>query len=248
MSDILFGLLLTFVLGIFILLGAGIVFLTKNNDKFVNFSISVAFGVMTMLMLLELMPETIEHLNNNYLTFIVSLLSGIIILKLLDKIIPHHKHDFSSHEDHMHLNHIGMVSSVALFLHNIIEGMAVYSTSLSSRKLGLLVSIGVGLHNIPMGMVIASTYQKANNNVKKTIFVLLLVSLSTFLGGAFMGIFGNLINDKMIGILLAVTLGMLVYIVVLELLPQILHTKDKKTTIMGVFLGTILFLLTLFID
>lgn len=248
MNDILFGLLLTFILGIFILIGAGIVFLTKNNDKFVNFSISVAFGVMTMLMILELIPETLEHLNNNYLTFIISLLGGIIILKLLDKIIPHHKHDFSNHENHMHLNHISMVSSIALFLHNIIEGMAVYSTSISSHKLGLLVSIGVGMHNIPMGMVIASTYQKANNNVKKTIFVLLLISLSTFLGGVLMGMFGGLIDDKMIGVLLGLTLGMLVYIVILELFPQILHTKDKKTTIMGVLLGTILFLLTLFID
>ena len=40
----------------------------------------------------------------------------------------------------------------------MIEGMAIYTSVLSSVELGTLMCIGVGLHNIPMGMVLASTF------------------------------------------------------------------------------------------
>ncbi|MEG0908962.1 MAG: hypothetical protein RSH78_01210, partial [Bacilli bacterium] len=52
--------------------------------------------------------------------------------------------------------------------------------AISSPKLGLMVGLGVGIHNIPLGIVIASTYQKANNNQKKTIIISLII-LSPFI-------------------------------------------------------------------
>ena len=42
------GLLLTLLLGLFIVVGAFIVFLTKNNTKFIDFSIALAAGVIFM--------------------------------------------------------------------------------------------------------------------------------------------------------------------------------------------------------
>ena len=54
------GLLLTLLLGIFIIIGAIIVFITKNNDKFIEFSISLACGVILMLITTHLLPEAYE--------------------------------------------------------------------------------------------------------------------------------------------------------------------------------------------
>ena len=58
------ALLLTLILGIFIIIGAVIVFLTKNNDRFVEFSISLAFGVMGMLIFIDLLPEAFEIIDS----------------------------------------------------------------------------------------------------------------------------------------------------------------------------------------
>jgi len=54
------GLWLTFLLGIFIVLGAIVVFYCENSEKFIEFSIALATGVILMLILIDLIPEVIE--------------------------------------------------------------------------------------------------------------------------------------------------------------------------------------------
>lgn len=88
----LIGLGLTLTVGIFILIGSLIIVFTKNNQKIVNFSISLAFTVMIGLVFLELFPEAIEHLNNVIYVLGFAIL-GILLLKLLDYFIPHHEHN-----------------------------------------------------------------------------------------------------------------------------------------------------------
>lgn len=242
------GLLITLFLGLFILVGTLIVFITKNNDKFIQFSLSLAFGVMVTLIVLDLIPEAIELVGDkfdntkSFLIIFISTLLGIFILKLLDKFVP--DHDDDGEIDNDNLLHIGVVSSIALVLHNIIEGMAVYTTVTSSLKLGLMVSIGVGLHNIPLGMVIASTFYTSNKSKKKTILISFLISISTFIGGLLMCLISSLINDLLLGILLCITLGMLLYIIIFELFPHIIKTKYKSISIIGVISGIALLIIS----
>lgn len=245
----IYGLFFTLLLGLFILIGAGIVFLTKNNDKFVQFSLSIALGVMITLVGIDLLPEVIEIMGNafdRWLAFIlivILILVGIGGLKILDHFIP--DHDDDGELDNENLHHIGIVSSIALVLHNIIEGMAIYSTFVSSFKLGLMVSIGVGLHNIPLGMVVASTFYKYNNDKRKTLLISLFISLSTFVGGIVMYLLSSLISELLLGILLSITLGMIIYIVIFELLPPVVESKYRKISIVGILLGISLMLISL---
>lgn len=254
MSDLL---ALSFPLsaGLFIILGCSIVYCLKNSDKFVQFSISMAFGVMIALISLELFPESTELLFDSfqqpfsYLILVGSILLGIFLLRILDLFIPDHEIEEETEiAKKENLYHIGLVASVALVLHNIIEGMAIYSTAVQSQSLAFVVTIGVGLHNIPMGMVIASTLKKSGSSRKKTIPFLLAITLSTFIGGILMYFLRDLIGDALLGILLAVTLGMLLYIVVFELFGELLHAKEKKLTILGIIFGIIIFMASLFFE
>lgn len=248
------GLLLTLALGLFIILGALIVFLTKNNDKFVQFSISLAFGVMLMLIALDLFPEAYEVIDTgniiyNILYIVIGASIGFVFLKILDHFIPdHHDDPDDHHDDDKNLKHIGLVSSIALVLHNIVEGMAIYLLVTSDLHAGLMGCIGIGLHNIPLGMVIASTFYKSNHDKKKTIFIILGISLSTFVGGLFIHLFdlSNML-DLLEGISLTLTIGMLAYILIMELLPKIIRSKDKKITVCGIIIGFLLLISTLFI-
>ena len=231
---------LTFVVGTFILIGSLIIIFTKSNQKIINFSLALAFIVMIGLVFFELIFEAIEHLNNIFYVLIFVLI-GIFILKILDHFIPYHENT----KEKENLYHIGIVSSIALIIHNIIEGMAIYGVALTNIQTGILMALGVGLHNIPMGMVITGTIYNENKNKKKIFLLLTLLMLSTLIGGLFMAFLSHYINDFVLGMLLAITLGMLLYISIFELLPKVVNNIKNKTTILGMIMGIIVIIFTL---
>ena len=193
------GLVLTLVLGFFIIIGAFLMHIFENKERFLVISLSMAFGVMASLIFLELLPESFEIFNEKYSSIIsiamilIFSIIGFLILKILDKFIPDHEDD-----DEANLIHVGIVSSIAIILHNIIEGMAIYNTFNTSINLGILLSIGVGLHNIPLGMVLSSTFYKSLSNKKKSNVIIFLISTSTFVGGLIMCIFNNVFKNEKI--------------------------------------------------
>lgn len=254
------ALLLTLLVGMFILLGCLFSINFKNNKKFTDFSISIAFGVIIGLVILELIPEAFEILESSLgifrsiLAVIVLALIGIVILKILDIFVPHHEHEAHHHHKHKeeichneHLYHIGVVSAIAVIIHNVIEGMSLYVVASSNIVSGLLLCIGIGLHNIPMGLIITSTLSSTNFTKEKIFKINLLVSLSTFIGGIFMFIVGG-VDETIEGILLSVTLGMLIYISIFELLHQIYHMKNKKIATTGISIGVILLVVSVIIE
>ena len=246
------ALLLTLLVGLFILLGSFIGLNYKDNKRFTDFSISVAFGVIISLILFELLPETFEVLNGEIgvvrTIFVIIILSliGITLLKLLDLFVPHHEHEVHHKHQHSsdkchndHLYHIGIMSSIGMIAHNIIEGMSLYLVSSTSLISGILLCIGIGLHNIPMGLVISSTLTSSNFSKNKVLKISLIVSIATFIGGILMFMIGG-VSELIEGILLGLTLGMLIYISIFELFHQVYHMKNKKITITGIVIGVVL--------
>lgn len=248
------GLILTLLLGLFIIIGAFIVFIFKDKEKIVDFSIALAFSVIIMLLMIDIIPEAYEVIDTgNILVNILILISGssigFLLLLLLDHFIPDHEDDLTTDEDDSrNLNHIGLISSIALVIHNIVEGIAIYTLYMSDPHAGIMAGLGVGLHNIPLGMVIASAFYQYNQSKTKTMFIILGISLSTFLGGVVMAIFHiHEILHLIEAISLTVTLGMLVFISIMELIPKMKHSHHKKITVTGILLGICLLLVSLFL-
>ncbi len=245
------GLLTTFILGLFILIGAAISLLIDKKNKIIDFSIGLAFGVIVTLIITDLLPEIFESLGLKHIyLFIIFTVIGYFLLRVLDGFIPdhHEHHHMNKKESNANLEHIGIMTTLALILHNIIEGMAVYSTALSNTTLAVSLAIGVGFHNLPLGMVITSSLNHNNDHKKRTLLLVLLVSISTLCGGLIMYAFKFVeINETVLGILLSLTLGMLLYIVIDELFSRIKETSQKKITYLGILLGVILLVISLFI-
>jgi len=231
------NLLILFVSGLLILVGSLLVLLIKNQKNISELSISLAFSVLLLLIFLELIPEALEHLD--YMKVLLYSIIGLFGLKILDLFIPEHDHTNKKN----HILHIGVISSVALVLHNIIEGMALYLALRNNFHLGLFLSIGIGLHNIPMGMVIASTLKEAKYSNLKIIIISFLISLSTLFGAFIIYLVGT-VTDYYFGIMLSLTLGMIVYIVFFELLNHVKH-QNKKNNSIGIIIGAILILISL---
>ena len=99
-----------------------------------------------------------------------------------------------------------------------------------------------------MGLVIASTFYKSNKNKTRTLLITMGIAFSTFLGGIIMALLKSaIINSFILGVLVCVTLGMIIYIALFELLPKMLCSNDKKIAVIGTSLGIlILFISSLF--
>lgn len=244
-------LILTLLVGLFILGGIIIGLFTTKNKSFVDFSIGGAFGVIISLVIFELIPHAYHHigLSSNLRTILLLIIVaaiGFFIMNMLDKFIPHHEHEEKHQHHHKddkchdeHLGHIGILATVALFIHNIIEGMTLYATASSSMNTGYLLCLGIGLHNIPIGIVVANTVK----NKRKSIISAIILVLSSFLGGLMMLLIDP-VSEFIIGVLLALTTGMMLYLTIVELFPQIKHSKHKLSAILGVLLGFILLIIS----
>ena len=113
--------------------------------------------------------------------------------------------------------------------------MAVYSIAAESLSSGVMMAIAVGLHNIPMGMVIYSTLRQE----KKTTRTALIsgVALSTFAGGLIMASLWFIITPFVIGILMSLTLGMIIYILIFELAPHVMQSSSRALSAIGILAG-----------
>ncbi len=224
--------LVTILSGVSFLIGYIITMLMNNNKKLITFSLGFSFIVIFGLIIFDLLPECLELVSNKF-TILIFALIGIIMLKLLDFFIPDHDHD-SNKKDHM--EHIGLISFVALFIHNVIESTAIYTTSLTTLSMGIIMAIGVSFHNIPLGMQISSMIK--NNKIK---FSLMLgLSLSSVIGIILLNIFKITLNNNILCVLISITLGMLIYIALFELLCEVKENIKKRELQLGLISGIVL--------
>ncbi len=247
----LYSVILTLIAGVFFLLGGLISKKFKNKEILNHFSIALAFIIMLNLIFTDLIPETLELLEayktSSRIFMIISfIILGILILKVLDFFIPDHHHDHHEEEKNIkehisHEKHIGTLTVISLILHNVLEGFAIFGLSLNDFKLGIMICISVALHNIPLGTHIFSSL-----SLNKNKGLISILTLSSLIGSIIFLIVGE-ISNLLLAIITCITLGMLIYIEIFELLPEMLHSIKKKETIIGLIVGLIILGISLLI-
>ncbi|MEI3376558.1 MAG: ZIP family metal transporter [Coriobacteriales bacterium] len=248
------GLLITFVLGIFVLIGAAIAGLARNEHRVSELSVAVALGAIVMLLVLDLLPETFEGVEHiGWVVTVIAVILGFAALALLDRFLPdsdHGGHGSHGHDEdgeaHSHTPvvsghphgsalHVSVAVVIALTVHNVIEGMSVYGVATQSVTAALLLAFGIGIHNMPMGMIIYAGVR--NQSLGRRVGILAVAALSTFVGGLLMFAIGSAADDHIVHFMIALTVGLLLYIVICELAPHALRTDNAKLTIAGLLVG-----------
>ena len=243
------ALFITFLLGFFIIIGVIIAFFLKKQKKVLDFIFAFALSILTMLILVDLLGHTIEHLGIKHIyLFILFTCLGLLIFKIIDDFVPEHEDaKMTKKEEKKNNVHIGVLATIALIIHNFVEGMAIYLTSANDINLGIMMALGVGLHNIPLGIIITTTLN-CDKNTGKYLFCIIFLFISSFLGGLLLFLLNiNTVSDIVIGSLLALTIGMLLYIIIFELYPKVKKTTNKEITIIGLVTGVIIALIGMFI-
>lgn len=226
------ALLLTLFSGLFYLIGLIVYKFVKHKKELTIAAISCAFIVIIGLIIFDLLPEILELKN---WTLFIFVLLGFCILFLIDKLIPHHHHhhhenDEATKEHKQRLEHVSTITILALTMHNLIEGMALYSISIDNFKNGLLMFLGIGLHNLPFGFQIAG--------FKNKLLIFLLV-ISAFLGGSVVFLFGT-VDELLQGIILSLSLGMLLHILIFELFKEVKENIKQISTLYGIIIGILI--------
>lgn len=240
------GFITTLIAGLFFLVGSLFALFENKKKWIIDFSIGLSFSVMLILLAFDIVPEVLELFGEGKRIFMyVFIVIGLIIVKLIDLLIPHHDHDKEVKTHERHLKHIGVISSIALIIHNVIEGIAIYNITLANFKSGILMAIAVGMHNIPFGIEITAMMNESKKSKKKTWLFVLLLTFSTVLGAVIMKFIGN-INEFMLGALMSLTVGMIIYLVLFELLMELGASKNKKYSMIGLLVG-VLFMITILV-
>ena len=216
----LYPIILTFLAGFATLIGIIPIFSkNKNKDYIIASSCAFASGVMICISILDLIPESIRYLSNYFNSFLVIILCfiflflGITLSMIMDNYI-----DKVSNGGN--LFKVGILSMIAIIMHNIPEGIVTFIVSNKDIMLGLSICIAIALHNIPEGISIAVPIYYSTGSKKKAIFYTFLAGLSEPIGAILTGLFlVNYVNDIVLGLLFALIAGIMIQIGSSKLLP-----------------------------
>lgn len=212
----------------------------KNKDNIINASLSFASGVMLSVSIFSLLPESLNLLGDKYNgkgIFVVVLLFvviGIFLASFIDKI-------FKNIDNKLYK--LGIINCIALMLHNIPEGILTFSTTTVNVSLGITLALSILFHNIPEGISISIPIYYSTNSKFKAFLYTFISGFSEILGAVITYIFlYKYIDNSFIGVVLSLTVGIMSYISLQELLPTAIKYKNKKITILFFIIGFIFML------
>ena len=249
LNSTLYAFLLSFLAGISTVIGSFVVFFDKKKEsRVVSYSLSFASGVMIFVSLFDLLPNCYNLIINNDIFLKILFTSlfmvlGIIISMFIDKNIP----DYNN-KDSRGLYKVGIISMIAIIMHNIPEGIATFLTTTNNIKLGITLSIAIALHNVPEGISIAIPIYHCTNSKKKAIIYSLVSGMSEVLGSILAFVFlKSIINNFIMGILYALIAGIMLQISFYELIPVSYKNGSLKLVFKGFIIGFIIMLISHFI-
>lgn len=260
-SNVLTSFTLTLAVGLSMGIGSFISFFAKEtNKRFLALSLSFSAGIMVFVSFMGILPEGINLIEENlghqrgHTVALVAFFSGMIITAIIEKLVHllggGHDHNPSGHH-HMntegeHLNHLGIVSAIAIAVHNLPEGLAIFTAGLNDISLAIPISAAVVMHNIPLGMAISIPISYSTGSRKKGFIYTILVGLCQPLG-AILGylLLYQFFSDVLFGVLFCMIAGIMIFVAVDELLPTSQRNEDHHISVYGFILGMIVMAISL---
>ena len=223
------------------IIGSLIGVIRKPSNLLMYNMLAFAAGVMLAISFLNLIPESIR-LSSTWLCCL-GILIGAIIMYLVDKLIPHLHPELVSQEQNCRLRRTALYLIIGIFLHNFPEGMAIALGTVSSSKLSLIIAVAIAIHNIPEGICTSAPYYYCTKKRMKSFMVSSLTAIPIVAGFILAHIIFQKIPLGIVGIIVAATAGIMIYISGDELIPTSCRKDNKSwshSTIFSLIAGTLL--------
>lgn len=252
MNNILFAFGLSLLAGLSTGIGSTLAFFTKKtNTKFLSLSLGFSAGVMIYVSLVEIFVNAKDSLtaelgvrDGSWLT-VISFFCGILLIYLIDTFIPSEENStaaysikFNNGYSDVKLLRIGLLTALAIAIHNFPEGIATFISAIHSPSIAVPIAIAIAIHNIPEGISVSVPIYYATGDRKKAFFYSFFSGLSEPLG-AIIGylVLMPFINNLTFGIIFAAVAGIMVFISLNELIPAARDYGDENLYIYGLISG-----------
>ena len=242
MYEIVFSVIIPFIGTI---LGASFIFLFKKmSDPLLKAFTGFAAGVMVAASFWSLIVPAFESTADkgiySFIPVSIGLWLGFLFLMFLDKIIPH-MHNGNEEEGLKCNLKKSTMTSLAVALHNLPEGVAVgvviasaqAGQSTVSIAMAIALAIGIAVQNFPEGAIVAVSLNSNGVSKVKSFGLGVLSGVVEPIGAIITILFANIIHPGL-PYLLSFAAGAMLYVVVEELIPEMIGEKHSH-------IGTILF-------
>lgn len=149
-------------------------------------------------------------------------------------------------DDKAKLYRMGLMSAIAIAIHNFPEGLATFTATIKDPSLGIPIAVAIAIHNVPEGIAASLPIFYATGSRKKAFLFSFASGLAEPVG-ALVGyvLLSRLFNDLTFGILFGVVAGIMVYISLDELLPASEEYGEHHISIYGLISGMIVMAISL---
>lgn len=253
----LFALSLTVMAGLATGIGSLMaVFAKRTNTKFLAGSLGFSAGVMIYVSMIEIFSKSKTYLISatndvtGYYLAVASFFAGVLLIGLIDYFVPSTEGDIGNlnqtNGQQKSLQRMGLITALAIGIHNFPEGLATFTSALQDPHLGIAIAVAIAIHNIPEGIATAVPIYYATGNRKRAFLVSFFSGITEPIGA----IIGYLIlrpffNDAVFGALFGIVAGIMVFISIEELLPMAREYEKSKVTIIGFVSGMAVIALSL---
>ena len=176
MSNVVAAILLTAIAGLSTGVGGLFTFFSKKlNTKFLSLTLGLSAGVMIYISFVELLAKsgagllvTFEAKTATILNTVVFFV-GMFVVALIDRFIPEAQLNRNAGDNENGLMRTGVVTALALGIHNFPEGMATFVSALESPSMALPIVCAIAIHNIPEGIAVSVPIFYATKSRKKAL-------------------------------------------------------------------------------
>jgi ZIP family zinc transporter len=185
---------------------------------------------------------------------VIAFFGGILLIGVIDKLIPaqenpHELKKIEGGEEEQKsgkLMRMGVMTALAIGIHNFPEGLATFTAALSDPKIGIAIAVAVAIHNIPEGIAVSVPVYYATGSKRKAFRLSFLSGIAEPVG-ALVGylLLLPIMTDTLMGVLFSFVAGIMVFISLDELLPAAEKYGEHHLSIYGLVSGMALMALSL---
>lgn len=223
-----------------ILGGAFVAWRREVSKTIQEYLIALGAGFLLALVMIDLLPESIENLGA---TAPLWMLFGFSVIHFVEHTIVKHLHfGEETHSDIMVSKIASFSAFWGLFIHAFFDGLAISAGMYYNFSLGIMIFLAITLHKFPEGLTIASIMLASQQTKKAALRASAGVAGGTMIG-ILMIFFLQNVDPKITGYAFAFSAGAALYVSASDLIPEINRSDNRKLSLV-VFGGMVLFYLS----
>lgn len=213
----------------------GGLFAIRFKDK-MHLILGFSAGAVIGVAFFDLLPESINLATKSYSleTIPVFIGAGFIFYMLLDRFFSLHLHDEANCQNS---SHRGKFGAATLSFHSFLDGLGIGLAFKVSPAVGAVVAAAVLVHDFSDGINTVNMIFKNQGEQREAIKWLIVDAIAPALGIISTQFFT--ISESELGLILAVFVGLFLYIGASDLIPESHHRHPTVWTTLMTILGIV---------